>query len=123
LISTLSVFMHYNIHYHYSMFKETLISYIFSRTLESQHRGFFNYPLLTINQGGKVRKNTLINNFEFKLKSFYQFLLQLFFLFITHTCLSSSSPPIKLPNFSLYCFAFHKPICKLQSHNLKRFLK
>ena len=104
LTSTLNVFMHHNIHYHYSMFKETLISYIFSRTLESQHRGFFNYPLLTINQRGKLRKNTLINNSEFKLKGSYQFLLQLFFLFITHTCLSSSSPPTKLPNFSLYVF-------------------
>jgi hypothetical protein len=38
------------------------------------------------------------------LKSSYQCLLQLLFLFITLTCPSSSSPPTKLLNFSLNMF-------------------
>ena len=61
---------------------------------------FTNYEI----QEEKIRQNTFINNFEFKLKSSYQFLLQVFFLLITHTCPSSSSPPTKLLNFGLNFF-------------------
>jgi len=115
--------MHHNIHYHYFMFKETLISYTFSRTLESQHWEFFNYPLLTMKSKRKTKEEYFYKKFRVQLKS----LTNLFF-----NCSSSSlsilvpQVPLFQPNFlisALMCFSPYKPICKLPSHNLERFLK
>jgi len=87
-------------------------------TLRVFQLSFTNYEIKE-----KTKEEYFYQNFEFKLKS----LTNLFF-----NCSSSSSSilvpqgPLFQPSFlisALMCFSPYKPICKLQSHNLERFLK